>query len=49
MLTSSQVSYKEIGVSEMLRLPIDLFNKSLKIQIPNANMNFFHIKDSEFS
>lgn len=44
MLTSSQVSYKEIGVFKMLRLPIDLFNKSLKIQIRNANMNFFNIK-----
>lgn len=39
MLTSLQVSYKEIGVFEMLRLPTDLFNKSLKIQTPNANMN----------
>lgn len=49
MLTSSQVSYKEIGVFEMLRLAIDLFNKSLEVQIPNANTNFFNIKDSEFS
>lgn len=28
----------------MLRLPIDLFNKSLKIQIWNANINSFNIK-----
>lgn len=28
----------------MLRLPTDLFNKSLKIQIGNANTNFFNIK-----
>lgn len=33
MLTSSEVSYKEISIFEMLRFPIDLFNKSLKIQI----------------
>lgn len=49
MLTSSQVIYKEIDVFEMLRLPIDLFNKSVEVQLPKANIIFFNIKDSEFS
>lgn len=44
MLTTSQVSYKKIGVFEMLRLQAGLVNSSLDIQIQNANAKLFNIK-----